>query len=39
LGYQAGHQVTTLDAKLASRIGVLPPDILSEIAGALKLAG
>jgi mRNA interferase MazF len=33
------HQVTTLDrAKLDKRIGVLPPECLSEIEGALKAA-
>jgi mRNA interferase MazF len=33
------HQVTTLDrAKLARRIGALPPDVLRELEGGLKSA-
>ncbi len=33
------HQVTTLDrAKLARRIGTLPPEVLREVEGGLKAA-
>ena len=33
------HQVTTLDrAKLARRIGALPPEVLREVEGGLKAA-